>query len=138
MNLQMQMDEMAKNIAMRAMDEYTYKGKTLREWIGLIMVYAEAKDELISRSAVIEIAMQYLPDDDGCCSKAKVDQREMLDEIENLPAIDVSHVEHQGNTSFISVKDVDDWKDRIILDEGDVSKRCKVYYMDGDPDDPGQ
>lgn len=38
--------------------------------------------------------------------------------------------EHVEDTTFISVKDVDEWRDRIILDEGDKSKRCKVYYAD--------
>ena len=43
--------------------------------------------ELIDRQAVLEIAMGYCPDDDGCCSKAGHDIREMLDEIEALPTI---------------------------------------------------
>ena len=37
--------------------------------------------------AVVELAMQYCPDDDGACSKADVDLRDLLDEIENLPTI---------------------------------------------------
>ncbi len=41
--------------------------------------------ELIDRQAALEIAMSYCPDDDGCCSKAGCDIREMLDEIEALP-----------------------------------------------------
>ena len=45
--------------------------------------------EYISRGAVLDIASQYCPDDDGNCSKADVDLREMLDEIEALPAADV-------------------------------------------------
>ncbi len=53
MNLKIKMDEMAKDIAMRAMDKYTYEGKTLREWIDLIKVYEEKKDDLISRSAIV-------------------------------------------------------------------------------------
>ena len=45
-------------------------------------------DKLVSLNAVINIAMQYCPDDDGSCSKADVDLREMLDELENLsPAV---------------------------------------------------
>ena len=43
--------------------------------------------ELIDRQEVLEIAMSYCPDDDGCCSKAGHDIREMLDEIEALPTI---------------------------------------------------
>lgn len=44
--------------------------------------------ELIDRQKVLEIAMSYCPDDDGCCSKAGHDIREMLDEIEALPTIE--------------------------------------------------
>ena len=44
--------------------------------------------ELIERQAALEIAMCYCPDDDGCCSKAGHDIREMLDEIEALPTIE--------------------------------------------------
>ena len=43
-------------------------------------------DDLISRKSAIDIAMQYCPDDDGSCSKAWADIREMLDELEDLPS----------------------------------------------------
>ena len=49
--------------------------------------------ELIDRQAALEVAMRYCPDDDGCCSKAGNDIREMLDEIEALPTIE-SQVHH--------------------------------------------
>lgn len=42
--------------------------------------------DLIDRQSVLDIVMCYCPDDDGSCSKADVDIRELLDEIENLPA----------------------------------------------------
>lgn len=42
--------------------------------------------DCISRQAAIDIAMQYCPDDDGSCSKAGADIRELLDEFENLPS----------------------------------------------------
>lgn len=48
--------------------------------------------ELIDRWAVLEIAMSYCPDDDGSCSKAGCDIREMLDEIEALPSIEAELV----------------------------------------------
>lgn len=51
-------------------------------------------NDLISRSAAIEIAMLYCPDDDGSCSKANIDIREMLDDLENLPAVDAEPVRH--------------------------------------------
>ena len=43
-------------------------------------------DDTISRQAAIELAMQYCPDDDGSCSKADRDIRELLDDLENLPS----------------------------------------------------
>ena len=43
-------------------------------------------DDLISRQAAIELAMQYCPDDDGTCSKADEDMRNLLDELEDLPS----------------------------------------------------
>lgn len=46
-------------------------------------------DEYISIGAVLDIVSQYCPDDDGSCSKADVDPREVLDEIEALPVADV-------------------------------------------------
>ena len=42
--------------------------------------------DLIDRQAAIELAMQYCPDDDGTCSKADEDIRNLLDELEDLPS----------------------------------------------------
>ena len=41
--------------------------------------------DTISRKAAIDIALKYCPDDDGTCSEAGSDIRNMLDEIESLP-----------------------------------------------------
>jgi hypothetical protein len=46
----------------------------------------KAMSDLISRQAAIELAMQYFPDDDGTCSKADEDMRNLLDELEDLPS----------------------------------------------------
>ena len=54
------------------------------------------KDDLISRQAAIELAMQYCPDDDGTCSKADEDMRNLLDELEDLPSA-------QPETSILTV-----------------------------------
>lgn len=43
--------------------------------------------EYIELKAAVELAMQYCPDDDGTCSKADKAIRELLDELENLPSI---------------------------------------------------
>lgn len=40
----------------------------------------------IERQDAIDAVMQYCPDDDGSCSKANRDIRELLDDIENLPS----------------------------------------------------
>lgn len=45
-----------------------------------------SETDLISRQAAIDAVMQYCPDDDGSCSKADRDIRELLDDIENLPS----------------------------------------------------
>ena len=54
------------------------------------MQYATDKNvgttDTISRQAVLDIAFKYCPDDDGVCSEAGSDLRNMLDEIENLPS----------------------------------------------------
>lgn len=49
---------------------------------------------MISMKAVLDIVSQYCPDDDGSCSKAGVDLREMLDEIEGLDETEVEPVKH--------------------------------------------
>lgn len=51
-------------------------------------------DDYVSRGDVLDIVSQYCPDDDGSCSKADVDPREMLDEIEALPSADVQLVKY--------------------------------------------
>lgn len=54
-------------------------------------------DEYIRKEDVLDIASQYCTDDDGSCSKADVDSREMLDEIEALPAADLQPVDRWIN-----------------------------------------
>ena len=49
---------------------------------------------MISMKAVLDIVSKYCPDDDGSCSKAGVDLREMLDEIEGLDETEVQPVKH--------------------------------------------
>lgn len=66
---------------------------------------------MIDADKVLNIVMAYCPDDDGSCSKAGVDLREMLDEIEALPEIDTKSVKH-GH-----------W---IVADDGVT--RCSICY----------
>ena len=49
-------------------------------------------DDYISRQAALEAAMTYCPDDDGSCSKAGEDIRDLLDELESIPPADVRPV----------------------------------------------
>lgn len=49
---------------------------------------------MINMKAVLDIVSQYCPDDDGSCSKAGVDLREMLDEIEGLDETEVEPVKY--------------------------------------------
>lgn len=55
--------------------------------------------ELINLKDVLTICFAYCPDDDGCCSKAGHDLREMLDEIEELPIVHIDdmafHVQNE-------------------------------------------
>lgn len=62
-------------------------------------------NEYVSRGDVLDIAFQYCPDDDGSCSKADVDLREMLDEIEALPATDVQPVVHCKDCIYLNRHD---------------------------------
>lgn len=56
--------------------------------------------------------------------------------IEALPALDVEPVVHDIGirTSFLRVKDVNEWQSRIILEEGEKSKNCAVFYQKSDSD----
>ena len=54
-------EEMAQNVAEKALDEYEYNGKTLREWIEIISAtelstnLAEVGTDCISRQSAIEV-----------------------------------------------------------------------------------
>lgn len=45
---------------------------------------------LIKLEDALAVCSAYCPDDDGSCSKAGHDLREMLDDLESLPTIDVN------------------------------------------------
>ena len=47
--------------------------------------------EYVDLQDVLELVMQYCTDDDGTCSKAGNDLREILDDIESLPTIEISN-----------------------------------------------
>ena len=67
--------------------------------------------DYVSLRAVLDIVMQYCPDDDGGCTKADRDIRDMLDEIEGISATDVQPVDR-----WISVKDrLPNDRERVIV-----------------------
>lgn len=48
------MDEMAKDVARRAVEEIEYNGKTLSEWIDIIAKYQEVNLDCVSRQQAID------------------------------------------------------------------------------------
>lgn len=57
-----------------------------------------------------------------------------VDHLEEAPTINaVPVVQYKDtNTTVLNVKSIEDWQDRIILDEGEESRSCAVYYADSD------
>ena len=48
--------------------------------------------EYVSLQTVLDIVMQYCPDDDGSCMKVDRDIRDLLDEIEALPIVELQTI----------------------------------------------
>lgn len=76
-------------------------------------------DNIISRQTAIELAMQYCPDDDGTCSKADKDIRNLLDELEDLPSAQLEPCElcknrglEDGDTLYVNA----DWDGGVGFD----------------------
>ena len=57
---------------------------------------------LIYLEDALNIAMKYCPDDDGSCSKSGVDIREMLDELESLPPVQLVPYEDAVSRKMVS------------------------------------
>lgn len=59
---------------------------------------------------------------------------EIITEVAYAPEIDAVPVVHykDTNTTVLNVKSIEDWQDRIILDEGEESRSSAVYYTDSD------
>ena len=82
-------------------------------------------DDLISRRA----AKEFL----GCDENHKYSSMTMIEVaalLDEVTAIDAEPVRHGETTSHISTDDIDKYKSRIILDEGEKSKWCRVFYED--------
>lgn len=142
MNLEIKLDAMAKDIARRALDEATYKGKTLREWINLVKVYAGAKDDLISRSALLEDLGASCYDLDALTGITG-DERTLQEAILQFPAIDTVPV--------VRCNDCEHWDRGWLPSNGNTGEHfCPMiglvtghdFYckhgakMDGEPHDP--
>lgn len=74
--------EMAKDVAEKALDEFLYNGKSIREWMQII-----TSEDCISRQAVLEKAI-YFPIA-RVVTEDKVIYRKIVfaDEIENIPPV---------------------------------------------------
>lgn len=71
-------------------------------------------NDTISRQAAIELAMQYCPDDDGTCSKADEDIRNLLDELESLPSAqpEIKPIEYRDCANAMQRM----WMDNVVTD----------------------
>ena len=84
------MDEFAKSVAEKALDEIEYNGKTIRQWIEIISAtelgtnLAEVGTDCISRQAAIDEGMSYI---NGDCFCDKEDFAKYIEFIEQLPPI---------------------------------------------------
>lgn len=56
----------------------------------------DATFDCVSRQAALDIAFKYCPDDDGTCSEAGSDMRNMLDEIEALPPAQPQRIQNNA------------------------------------------
>lgn len=71
----------------KTIDGWVLQGET--SYIGFDTDTPQAEwIDLIKRSDVLEVVYRYCPDDDGSCSCADRDLREMLDDIEDIPSVD--------------------------------------------------
>lgn len=70
---------------------------------------------------VLDIAMGYIPDDDGSCSNAGCDLREMLDEFENMPTINLEPARH---IEMIVDYLISDGPEYIYCDNHGILRRC--------------
>ena len=66
------------------------------------MPKGEPMKTLIYLEDALNIAMQYCPDDDGSYSKSGVDIREMLDELESLPSVQLEPYEDAVSRKMVS------------------------------------
>jgi hypothetical protein len=103
-------EEMAQNVAEKALDEYEYKGKTLRQWVEIISAIpvtaipatdinvatkdgtnlAEVGTDCISREQAIDALTEY-----GNGQTVYISVKEMVRRIEQLPPIQPKRIRGQ-------------------------------------------
>lgn len=88
-------------------------------------------NEYISREDILDIVSQYCTDDDGSCSKADVDLREMLDEIEALPSTDVQPIVYAHKTINVGRRSYCSNCGKLAIME-DFCSKCGAKVKDGD------
>ena len=85
------------------------------------------ENDLISRSALLDTLqnhfgqdLAYLGEDLQYCQEA----------VQFAPAVEAEPVRHEGIITHITTDDLDKYQGMIIVDEGEKSKFCAVYYAD--------
>lgn len=78
-------EEMAENVAEKALDDFLYNGKSIREWMQII-----ASEDCISRQQAID-KMQELEDEDnemyGCSIPEGFDGKRAIKALKTLPSV---------------------------------------------------
>lgn len=54
----------------------------------------------------------------------------VFDLVNEQKTVAAEPVRHEGTTTYITTNDLDKYQDRIVVDEGEKSKFCQVYYAD--------
>lgn len=86
------------------------------------------ENDLISRAALMADARKVSEyDEAGFHVSYKAVPVEV---IEKAPAVEAEPVRHEGIITHITTDDLDKYQGMIIVDEGEKSKFCAVYYAD--------
>lgn len=80
------------------------------------------KNELITKRMAADAIYKHL----SHC-KPPIIMLDLLDALKSVPAVNAENVRRAGNTMLISTDNLDDYADRIVVNQG---PSCKVYYAD--------
>ena len=84
--------------------------------------------ELINLKDVLTICSAYCPDDDGSCSKAGHDLREMLDEIEELPIVHIDDMTFNIQNKIQAMKPSGTVEITLVRHGRWIQRRNGEYY----------